>query len=287
MKKILSSLSVLLVFLSSGCSIQKMALRSIDGIFDNAMLALTEEEDLKIAEQAIGGNLKLIDGLLKTDPENEKLLLLACQGYTSYSLGFAEDSLPRALLFYLRAQRYGMRALTLRGIPDSVFYSDPVTMKRSLAKLSADDVPIVFWTVNAWGSAVNLQRDNPDAVANLPIVNAMMEWVKEKDSTYYYGGPLLYFGVYYGSLPAMFGGNTDLSRAYFERAIAASRGSFLMTYVFYAKSYAVQVQDEALYQDLLMRVLQAPRDILPDQRLPNSIAKLRAREMLAHKSDYF
>jgi hypothetical protein len=275
------------LLLLSGCSIEKLALRSMTGLLDNTMIAVMEEEDLKLAEQAIGGDLKLLDGLVKTDPENEKMLLLACQGYTSYSLAFAEDSVDRARLLYMRGQRYGLRALTLRGIPESVFRSDPATVRRALAKLSKDDIPIVFWTVNAWGNAINLQRDNPDEIANLPTVNAMMEWVKERDSTYYYGGPFLYFGTYYGSLPPILGGNPELSKVNFDRAVKAGDGKFLMTFIYYAKTYAVQTQNEKLFKELLTRVLDAPADILPEQRLANVVAKSRARQLLARTSELF
>ena len=287
MKKTLLSLAFAVLIASPGCSIQKFALRSIDGILDNSMLAIMEEEDLTLAEQSIGSDLKLIDGLIKTDPENEKLLFLACEGYTSYALAFAEDSLERARLFYTRARDYGERALTLRGIPDSAFHSDAAAMRGALAKLSSEDIPYVFWTVSAWGNAVNLERDNPDALASLPIVNAMMEWVKAKDSTFYNGGPLLYYGIHYGSLPAMFGGNAELSKSYFERAIAASDGKFLMTLVYYAKTYAVQTQDEALFKELLTRVIETPLDVLPEQRLANAVAKVKARKLLAQVSELF
>lgn len=270
-----------------GCSIQKMAVRSLEGVLDNTMAAVMDEEDLRLAEQAIGGDLKLLDGLVRTDPENQKLLLLSCQGYTSYALAFAEDSLDRARFFYRRGQRYGMRALALRGIPDSVFHSTEAAMRRALAGLSKDDLPIVFWTVNAWGSAANLERDNPESIADLPLVNAMMGWVKEQDSTYFYGGPLLYFGTYYGSLPALLGGNVVLSKSYFDRAVAVNKGQFLMTLVFYAKTYAVQTQDEPLFRELLTRVINTPLTVLPEQRLANVVAKKRARELLARVSDFF
>jgi hypothetical protein len=270
-----------------GCSIEKMAVRSLEGVLDNTMAAVMEEEDLRLAEQAIGGDLKLLDGLVRTDPENQKLLLLSCQGYTSYALAFAEDSLDRARFFYRRGQRYGMRALTLKGIPDSVFHSTESAIRRALAGLSKDDLPIVFWTVNAWGSAANLERDNPESIADIPLVNAMMGWVKEQDSTYFYGGPLLYFGTFYGSLPALLGGNAELSKSYFDRAVAVNKGQFLMTLVFYAKTYAVQTQDEPLFRELLTRVINTPLTVLPEQRLANVVAKKRARELLARVSDFF
>jgi hypothetical protein len=98
---------------------------------------------------------------------------------------------------------------------------------------------------------------------------------------------LVYFGTYYGSLPAILGGNATLSKINFDRAVEASSGKFLMTFVYYAKTYAVQTQDEALFKELLTRVLNAPVDILPDQRLANVVAKSRARQWLARTSELF
>lgn len=60
-----------------------------------------------------------------------------------------------------------------------------------------------------------------------------------------------------------------------------------MTYVFYAKTYAVQTQDQELYTKLLTQVINAPIDILPEQRLANTVAKVRARQMLAKANDLF
>jgi hypothetical protein len=277
----------LLVIVGPGCSIEKMAVRSLDGVLDNTMASVMEEEDLKLAEQAIAGDLKLLDGLSRTDPENGKLLLLACQGYTSYALAFAEDSLDRARRLYRRAQQYGVRGLVLKGIPDTIWRSSETAVLKALDGLSKEDVPLVFWTVNAWGSAANLERDNPESIADLPLVNTMMGWVRDQDSTFFYGGPLLYFGTYYGSLPALLGGNVELSKQYFDRAVAASNGRFLMTLVFYAKTYAVQTQNEALFTELLTRVVNTPVSVLPEQRLANVVAQQRARQLLARTAELF
>jgi hypothetical protein len=246
-----------------------------------------EEGDLPLAEQGIAANLKLLEGVVKSDPENGKFLLLACQGYASYALSFADDDSERALSFYTRARQYGTRGLVLLGIPPRVFTSDAAAMRQALGRLGKKDVPLVFWTASAWGSAVNLQLADPDAIANLPSISAMMEWVEEKDPAYFYGGPYLYFGVLYGSIPPVLGGKPDLARVNFEHALAVSGGRFLMTYVFYAKTYAVEVQDERLFEDLLDHVIRASADVLPEQRLANAVAKKQAREALARKGDYF
>lgn len=273
--------------LVQACTIQTFALRSLDNLFNNTIASFMEEGDLRLAEQGIAGNLKLLEGVVKSDPENGKFLLLACQGYAAYALAFADDSSERSLSFYTRARLYGTRGLVLLGIPPRVFTSDAAAMRQALSRLGKQDVPLVFWTASAWGSAVNLQLADPAAIACLPSINAMMEWVEAKDPEYFYGGPYLYFGVFYGSLPPVLGGKPDLAKVNFERALAAGGGKFLMTYVFYAKTYAVEMQDERLFEDLLDHVIDASVDVLPEQRMANAVAKKRAQEALARKGDFF
>ncbi len=57
-----------------------------------------------------------------------------------------------------------------------------------------------------------------------------------------------------------------------------------MTYVLYAKSYAIQVQNN---ERLLEHVLGSPPDILPSQSLANELAKKRAAKLLENISEYF
>ena len=212
---------------------------------------------------------------------------LACMGFASYALAFAEDEPSRAVVFYSRARDYGQRGMVALGIPRAAFAADAATMKKALGRLSRSGLPIVFWTANAWGSAVSLQLDDPEALAAIPTINAMMEWVQALEPGYFYGGPSLYFGVYYGSLPTALGGKPALAKENFVRAHEASGGKFLMTDVLYARIYAVETQDRQLFQDLLTRVVDAPPDILPEQGLANSVAKKRARELLARAEELF
>ena len=264
-----------------------MALRSVDSVFNNTVAALLSESDLRFAESAIAGDMKLLEGVVESDPSNVRYLELACMGYTSYALAFAEDEPARALLFYSRARDYGIRGLLLRGVPRSTFSADAAAMTASLRRLGTGDVPLAFWTADAWGSAIRLEPDDPDAVASVPTANALMEWVKEREPDFFYGGPYLYFGVYYGSYPPALGGRPDLSRENFERAVASAKGRFLMTDVLYARTYAVLTQDRDLFHELLTRVVAAPPDLLPEQRLANAVARQRARQLLAHEEEMF
>ncbi len=270
-----------------GCTIQSLALRSVDSLFDNTVAALMGEGDLQFAESAIAGDMKLLEGVVESDPTNVKYLQLACMGYASYALAFAEDTPGRALLFYSRALAYGQRGLIARGIPKNAFTADAAAMRSALGKLGKSDVPLAFWTANAWGSAINLQQDEPDAIAGIPTANALMQWVLDREPDFFYGGASLYFGVYYGSYPPALGGRPDIAKENFDRAIASGKGRFLMTDVLYARTYAVETQNEVLFKELLTRVVDAPPDVLPEQRLANAVAQKRARQLLARAEELF
>ena len=275
------------IVLFAGC-IRSIAITTVGGIVDDGFEALTEEQDLDLAAQAIPGNLKLLEVMLKSEPENAQLLRLVSEGYCSYALGFVEDNdAQRARMFYLRGRDFGVRIL--RQNPEMAKALDGTVddLKGALAKRNIDDVPGVFWTAFGWGSYINLTLTNPDALADLPRAEAMMNFVARMDSSFYYGGAHVFLGTLYGSRPKMLGGDIEVSRQHFEKALRISQERFLMTYIYYARSYAVQTQNEALFDELLAKVDDASLDILPKFRLANAIAKRKAQLLRARKSDWF
>ena len=284
MKKLALLLCALLL---QGC-IQTMAIRTMGGIMDYGLEAFNEEGDLKLAEGALGSNLKLVEALIKGDPQNTKLLLMASQGFNAYALAFAEDdSLERARMFYLRARDYGMRVLTQNPRMKEALEKDVASLQSALSTLTKDDVPAVFWSAFGWGSYINITRSDVGVVADLPKVMAMMEFVRQTDPTFYYGGPYLILGTMEGSMPQVLGGKPEKAKEYFERALSINGGKFLLTYVYYAKTYAVQMQNQELFESLLKKVEDASPDILPDARLSNAIAKKKARLLREHMNDLF
>lgn len=271
----------------SGC-IQTIAIQTMAGIMDYGFEAFNEESDTELAREALGANLKLIEALIKGDPENKKLLMFAAQGYNAYTLAFVEDdSVVRARLLYLRARDYAMRILVQNEGFRSGMNGDLETFSKGVGSLSQGDAPAAFWAAFAWGSYANITRTDPEALVDLPKVEALMDFVRRMDSTYYHGGALLFFGTIEGSMPPALGGKPGKAKDYFERCLAINKGKFLMTQVFYAKTYAVQVQDQELYESLLNKVIEAPGDILPNAKFPNAVAKQKARRLLSRMNEYF
>jgi len=280
---------LILFLLILGCSPQKMIIRSTGGILDNSLKALYEENDLQLAKQAIASDLKLLDGLIKGDPENRHLLLLASQGYTSYALAFVdeEQNPERAKNFYRRGQNYGLRILNQKKSFRQALDRDLELFRQALRDFSRKDVPALFWTANAWGNWINLSKTEPQALAELPKVTAIMQRVIELDEGFFYGGAHLFLGTVLASRSRLLGGDPEKAQYHFQRAIKLSKGRFLLTKVFYAKYYAVQVQNRKLFENLLKQVLQTPDNILPEQRLANAVAKRKAAVLLQKIDDLF
>ncbi len=278
---------LLLAFGAQGC-IQTIAIRSMGGIMDNGFKAFNEESDIQLAHEALGSNLKLLEALIKSDPGNKQFLLFASQGYNAYALAFCEDdSVERARVFYLRGKEYGLQVLQQNDAFRLALDKDDAAFRESLRSLTKDDVPALFWTAFSWGSYINITRTDVAALADLAKVRAMIERVAELDPSYYYGGAYLFLGTIEGTTPKGLGGNPERSREYFEKSLAINGGKFLMTQLYEARAYAVQIQDRTLFESLLNQVLDADIDVLPEARLANAVAKEKARRLLAQADDLF
>ncbi|MEX1138399.1 MAG: TRAP transporter TatT component family protein [Bacteroidota bacterium] len=275
------------LLLSQGC-IQQIAIRTMADIMDYGFDAYYQETDLMFAREGMAGNMKLLEALIQGDPSNRQLLLLASQGYSAYALAFAEDdSVERARVFYLRGRDYGLRVLREHQALAASIGADLQTFERALHALPNDEIPAVFWTAFAWGGYINISRTDLDAFADVPKVIAMMKFVAERDPGYYYGGAFLFLGAIEGTTPAMLGGKPERSKEHFEKALALSEGKFLLTYTYYASTYAVQVQDQELFEKCLKIVEDATLDILPEARLPNAVAKNKARILRRRMGEFF
>jgi hypothetical protein len=286
MRSIPFILTMLILF--GGCSIERLAVRSTIGFVENSLIAIEEESDLVLAEQSIASNLKLLEGLIKSDPRNRKLLILAARGYTSYALGFVEESDPeRAVRLYLRARDYGLRGLNLDRDFSSLLTLPFEDFEQKMSDIPDRDIPFLFWTANAWAGAIQLEFGNPELLASLPRVEAMMKVVLDREESYYFAGPHIFFGLLYSSKPILFGGNPAKGKEHFDRALELTGGKYLIIKVFYAQTYAVQTLEEELFGTLLTSVIESPADLMPDQMLVNTIAKKRAERLLGRTGEFF
>lgn len=290
------------IFFLFACSPTKFVIRQSSGVLSDSKVVFTREPDLQLAEYGLAGNLKILEVLQHQDPENITLNLFLAEAYSSYALGFAEDKLEelefedpelrdiervRTISFYMRARNYALNALMQFGNFSKIDESTPEEFQTKLNKLDKDAVPAVFWTAFSWGSAINLSRDNIDALAQLGKIEIMMNFVKRHEPEFFFGGVYLFEGVFYGSRSPALGGDLARSRAGFDKARSLSKGKLLIVYYLEAYSYCLFSQDRECFRRNLDYVLTAPKDIFPEQSLANAVARKKAKRLLLREEEYF
>jgi hypothetical protein len=271
-----------------GCSAGQMIARTTTPVIGGGVEAMNRESDLDLARAAIPANLKLVEGLLVEDPANLKLRQYAAEGFYGYAFGFVEDEdQARASLFYERCLGHaqaGLRVTGLRLDPRRVGQQE---LEAALVKLEAKAVPSLFWAASCWAKWIDMTRDEPARVAEAARAAALMARVLSLDENYYYGGPDLFFGVYYASRPPMLGGDYAKAEDYFAKARAVTDGKLLIVDVLYAQYLARQRLDRRAFHQRLMEVLGRRADVLPEMVLANTIAQRKARQLLAKEAEWF
>ena len=274
--------------LLAACSPRTIALRQTAAIVEQGAPALYEEPDPQLAKDSFGAQLKLAEVLLRSEPDNASLLRLLSEGFAGYAFLFLEDTEPaRAKGFYRRARDHGLTLLAARKEWARLADLDLESLERALALAQPPDAPGLFWTAFAWAGEINLSRDSPSALADLPKAVALMERARQVAPEYHFGGADLFFGVYYASRPAILGGDVRKSKAAFQESRRRTGGKYLMTYLLEARYYAVAAQDQELFNSLLTKIIESPAGQLPNARLSDEVAKNKARILLGKKDELF
>jgi len=279
---------MLAAVLLSACSVGQMVVRGSQSILDSGVDAMNRETDLELAAAAMPANLKLIEGMLLEDPQNEELLVYAAQGFYGYSYGFVElDDPVRAQQLYRRCYDHARVALQLAGLgldPETAAVDD---LEAATAKLGKAAVPALFWSASCLGKWIDLNRDDVASIASLASAATLMKRVLELEDSYYYGGPHLFFGVYYGGRAPMFGGNFALAEEHFRRANEINQGKLLIVDLLQAEYLYRQQLNRTAFHEKLQYILDAPQGLYPEMALVNAISKQRADYLLALEDEWF
>src|SRR6185436_8661798 len=100
----------------------------------------------------------------------------------------------------------------------------------AVREIQKKELPMLFWTAAAWGSAINLGKDRADLLADLGTVRAMMERGLALDEKYD-GGAFHEAMIILEALPKEMGGSPERARAHFHRAVQLSNGRKASPYV--------------------------------------------------------
>jgi predicted anti-sigma-YlaC factor YlaD len=283
----------------AGCSIKTFAVNRLgDSLSAPGPSVYTTDDDPELIKAALPFSLKTLESLLQTSPKHKGMLLTACSGFTSYANAFvqldaeaiestdyaeSERLKARARRLYLRGRDYCMRRVEIRrpGLREALA-KDPATALGTVKY----DVDELYWLGASWGSAIAVGVDQPDLVADFPVVRTLMDRALQIDEDYADGAIHEVLITLDGMSPTM-GGDADRARQHFERAVALSKGKSASAYVAAAVSIAQPANDKAEFQEWLDQALAINPDDVPDIRLATIIAQRRARILQSRVDELF
>jgi hypothetical protein len=259
---------------------------SIGNLPHNLSRSMMNQEDPELVRTAAPAYLLMLDALVETYPDDETFLIPAAKLYGAYAGVFANDAAQTKRMAE-RSKSYAHRALC-ESEEDLCLAIDKRVedIQYELADLDEDELALVYTYASSWASWIQANTSDWDAIAQLPKVKILFNWVLKYDPDYDNGTAQIYMGVLESQIPPSLGGRPDLAKAHFEHAIKASDDKNLMAKFLYAQQYARLLFDQELHDRLLNEVLNAEAKA-EGLTLLNQLAKQQAKELLADSAEYF
>ena len=296
------SLLVGLLFcsLASGCSVKKMAVNKLGNALAAGGSTFASDDDPELVRAAVPFSLKLMESLLAESPRHKGLLFATASGFTQFAYAFVQQDADeteekdlaaatelrtRARKLYLRARDYGLRGLEARHRAFAKTLREKPKAAVRVAK--AADVPVLYWTAVSWAAAISDSKDNPDLIAEVPMVEALIDRALELDERYDHGAIHSFLIAYEMSRQGAEGRPEERARNHFDRAVELCGGQLAGPFVALAEAVDVQKQDVNEFKSLLNRALAINPDAKPEWRLPNLVMQRRARWLLSRTDELF
>jgi predicted anti-sigma-YlaC factor YlaD len=258
------------------------------------------DDDPELIKSAVPFSLKLMESLLAESPNHKGLLLAASSGFTQYSYAFvqqdadqnegvnltqARELQERARRLYLRARDYGLRGLEARHPGFGARLRE--NPKAAVGPMGNPDVPQLYWTAVSWAAAISLAKDNPDLVADLPKVEAMIDRALALNGSWDRGAIHGFLITFEMARATGEGPPANRAQEHFERAVELSQGKLAGPYVSYAESVCIPAENREQFEKLLKQALAINPDADPQSRLTNIIMQRRARWLLSRVDKLF
>ena len=286
--------------LISGCSVKTLAVNSIaDALSEGNAGVFATDDDPELVGDAMPFALKTMESLLEATPRHKKLLIATASGFVMYAHAYivrpadamelthfdvAREQRARAKRLFLRARGYGLRALEL----NYTYISDSLLNNRTsmLSRCSKEDVPALYWTAAAWGSAISVAKSDMVLVSNFPVAAAMMERALQLDEAWGQGA-IHEFIILSARKSESEGGGIKQAERHFNRAMELNGGRSISPLVTMAESVCVLKQDRIKFEQLLKQALEFDVHRYPENRLANIFAQRKAQNLMLNIDNLF
>jgi predicted anti-sigma-YlaC factor YlaD len=289
---------LLLALCANGCSIRRLAVNQMGNALAQSGSVFSSDDDPELIRQAVPFSLKLMEALLAENPRHTGLLLAACRGFTQYSYAFvqadaeemqdrdmaaSEAGRLRACRLYLRARNYGLRGLEVQYAGwDSALRKNA---QQAVQRLRHRDLPLIYWTAASWSAALSQAKDNPDLLADLPLIEALVGRALQLDPDFDDGALQSFMISFEFARKNAPGDPFQRAKQHFDAALALSHEQSASPLVAYAEMVSVTKQNLTEFKSLLERALAINADARPEWRLENLIMQHRARWLLSRADE--
>ena len=222
---------------ATGCSIKRMAVNKLGNALAGSGTTFSSDDDPELVKAAVPFSLKLMESLLSESPKHQGLLFAASSGFTQYSYAFVQQDAEeleekdvaaalamrqRAARLYVRARNYALRGLEAAhpGFTNA-FRANALLAAKQLKK---KDVPLAYWCAVSWAAAVASSKNNPDLIADLPKVEALIDRALQLDEAFDHGAIHSFLITYELRRQGIQGDPVARSRQHFARAMELGDG---------------------------------------------------------------
>ena len=296
---------VCLIFLSTSCSINKMAINAVSNALTGSGSAdvFTSDSDPQLVGDALPFAIKMYEALLSQNPDHQGLLLTKGSLFVMYANAFVQGpaemldpidyyeeqhaAKDRAKKLYLRGYTHLQKALDKKYPGFTAAQVDDDSLEPFLKKCKKEDVPLLYWTVAGGLSAYSIDVFDFALGSNIPEWGAMVARAYELDPDFNNGAIDDFYILFYASLPETLGGDKAKAETHFKLAVEKSRGLLAGPYVSYAMSICKPAQDYEAFKENLEKALAIDTDEDPSNRLVNLLAQRKARHLLDTAYEHF
>ena len=173
----------------------------------------------------------------------------------------------RARRMYRSGRDHGLRGL---GLSAEQLRREP---RQTLARAQRTDVALLYWTGASWGALIALSKDDPEALADVPAVEALIDRALELDEGFDRGAIHTFLISYEMVRQGAAGDPAERARKHFARAVELSGGADAAPMLALAEAVCVPAQRRAEFEQLLERAL----SVEGGDRLANLVMHRRAR----------
>ena len=157
----------------------------------------------------------------------------------------------------------------------------------AVQSIKVKDVPLIYWTAVSWAGAISILKDDADLIADLPIVEALIDRALELDEKYDNGAIHAFLIAYEMNRQTGSGDPEGRARGHFKRAVELSEGRLCGPFITLAESVSLPNQDKTEFQALLQQALDIKSDNRPEFSLANLVMQRRARWLLGRIEQLF